>query len=59
MPAWLAWLLPVPVATLAAAGWVAWTGRRRRPADPLDGLAAQERLRAALAPPPERHRRRR
>jgi cytochrome c-type biogenesis protein CcmH/NrfF len=62
VPDWLAWLLPVPVATLGAAVWVAWRGRPRRPADPLDSVAAHERWRRALrgpddGPPPGRSRR--
>ena len=58
VPAWLAWLLPVPVATLAAVAWVAWSGRQRRPADPYDSVAEHARLRRALAAPPDRPRRR-
>ncbi len=59
MPSWLAWLLPVPVATLAAAAWVAWSGRPRRAADPRDTVAEYDRLRRALAPEQEVRRRRR
>jgi cytochrome c-type biogenesis protein CcmH/NrfF len=51
VPAWLVWLLPVPVATLAAAAWVAWSGRVRRPAQPLDSVADYARFRRALAQP--------
>ncbi|MCW2679306.1 MAG: hypothetical protein JWM62_707 [Frankiales bacterium] len=52
VPDWLLWLLPVPVATLAAIGWTAWSNRSRGPQDTADGVAAYERFRAALATPP-------
>jgi cytochrome c-type biogenesis protein CcmH/NrfF len=52
VPAWLLWLLPVPVATLAAVAWAAWSSRTRGPQDTADGVAAYERFRAALAQPP-------
>ncbi len=48
---WLAWLLPVPAATLAAIAWNAWSARDRGPADVADTIAAHERFRAALASP--------
>jgi cytochrome c-type biogenesis protein CcmH/NrfF len=51
VPAWLLWLLPVPLATVGAVAWAAWRGRVR-PEDPADGVAAYERFRAALATPP-------
>jgi anti-sigma factor RsiW len=51
VPAWLVWLLPVPVATLSAVAWAAWTSRVRGPADPLDSIAEHERFRQALARP--------
>ena len=51
MPDWLLWLLPVPVATLGAVAWAAWTSRARGPQDTADGVAAYERFRAALASP--------
>ena len=55
MPSWLAWLLPVPVATLLAALWITWQGRSRGPADPADSVRAHQRFVAALpAPMPER-----
>jgi cytochrome c-type biogenesis protein CcmH/NrfF len=55
VPAWLVWLLPVPLATLSAVAWVVWSSRVRGPADPADSVAAYERFRRALAaPPPER-----
>ena len=57
MPAWLVWLLPVPVATLSAVAWAAWSSRVRGPADPRDSVAEHERFRRALArplPPPGR-----
>ena len=52
MPSWLLWLAPVPLATLAAIAWTAWSGRARGPAEAEDSVAAYERFRAALAPPP-------
>ena len=51
MPDWLAWLLPVPVATLLAVLWTAWTGRSRGPADPVDSVRAHQRSMAALTAP--------
>lgn len=51
MPVWLAWLLPVPAATLVAIAWNAWAGRVRGPADVADTIAAHERFRAALCAP--------
>lgn len=49
MPVWLAWLLPVPSATLAAVAWNAWSGRERRPLAVAETIAAHERFRAALS----------
>ena len=51
LPAWLMWLLPVPVATLAAVAWSSWSTRARGPADPEDTVEAYARFRAALAGP--------
>ncbi len=51
MPSWLAWLLPVPVATLLAALWITWQGRPRRPADPEDSVREHQRFVAALSAP--------
>jgi cytochrome c-type biogenesis protein CcmH/NrfF len=51
MPAWLVWLLPVPVATLAAIAWTAWAGRTRRPVEAVDSVLAYERFRQALNTP--------
>ena len=51
MPVWLAWLLPVPAATLGAIAWNAWSGRDRGPADVADTIAAHQRFRAALSSP--------
>ena len=51
MPVWLAWLLPVPAATLAAVAWNAWAGRERRPLDVEETIAAHARFRAALSTP--------
>lgn len=52
VPDWLLWLLPVPLATVAAIAWTAWSSRTRGPQDAADGVAAYERFRAALATPP-------
>ena len=51
LPAWLMWLLPVPVATLAAVAWSSWSTRARGPQDPEDTVEAYARFRAALAGP--------
>ena len=51
MPSWLAWLLPVPVATLLAALWITWQGRPRGPADPTDSVREHQRFVAALSAP--------
>ncbi len=51
LPAWLMWLLPVPVATLAAVAWSTWSSRARGPQDPEDTVEAYARFRAALAGP--------
>jgi hypothetical protein len=45
------WLLPVPVATLAAVAWSSWSSRARGPEDPEDTVEAYARFRAALAGP--------
>lgn len=50
VPAWLLWLLPVPVATVGAVAWAAWTGRSRGPQDTDEGVQAYAKFRAALAP---------
>ena len=49
MPTWLMWLSPVPLATLAAIAWTAWSGRSRPPAEVADSVAAYARFRAALS----------
>ena len=59
MPAWLVWLLPLPVATLCAVAWTTWTSRSRRPVEISDSVQAHERFRRAMAtplppPPPDR-----
>jgi hypothetical protein len=57
VPGWLAWLLPVPVATLSAIAWAAWRARPRGPVDPRDSVADYERFRRALGTDgPERRR---
>lgn len=50
-PAWLAWLLPVPMATLAAVGWNSWRARARGPVAVIDSVEAYERFRQALTAP--------
>ena len=50
-PAWLLWLLPVPVATLGAVAWASWTSRARGPQDPVDSVRAHDRFRAAMDKP--------
>lgn len=59
MPAWLAWLLPLPTAVCVAAAWNAWSGRERRPDRPEDSVAEHARFRAALLAPLPKARRRR
>lgn len=54
MPDWLLWLLPVPLATLGAVAWAAWSNRARGPGDTAEGVAAYERFRQVLARPVER-----
>ncbi len=51
MPAWLVWLLPVPVATLAAVAWTTWSSRTRGPVETTDSVQAYERFRQALTAP--------
>jgi cytochrome c-type biogenesis protein CcmH/NrfF len=51
VPDWLVWLLPVPVATLSAVAWAAWSGRARGPANPRESVAEYERFRRALSEP--------
>ncbi len=49
LPAWLMWLLPVPVATLAAVAWSTWSSRARGPQDAEQTVEQYARFRAALA----------
>ena len=49
LPAWLLWLLPVPLATFAAIAWASWSGRARGPVDAEESVRAHERFRAAMA----------
>lgn len=51
MDAWLAWLLPVPVATLVAIACTAWVSRTRGPQEAMDSVATYERFRAAMDRP--------
>ena len=48
LPDWLLWLLPVPLATLAALGWAAWSARDRGPQDAAASVQEHARFRAAL-----------
>ncbi len=48
LPDWLLWLLPVPVATLAALAWATWSSRTPGPLDPADTVEQYARFRAAL-----------
>ena len=54
MPAWLLWLLPLPVATLGAIAWTSWSARSRRPAQAFDSVADFQRFRDALTAEPTR-----
>jgi hypothetical protein len=51
MPAWLVWLLPIPVATRGAIAWTAWAGRARRPVEAVESVQAYERFRQAMTTP--------
>jgi len=51
MPAWLAWLIPVPLATVAAIAWAAWSNRTRGPEEAIDSVQAYERFRSAMSTP--------
>jgi cytochrome c-type biogenesis protein CcmH/NrfF len=48
LPDWLLWLLPVPLATLAAIGWASWSSRSRGPQRPEDSVQEFDRFRAAM-----------
>lgn len=48
LPAWLLWLLPVPLATGAAIAWASWSSRTRSPQDPAQSVQEYARFRAAL-----------
>ena len=52
MPSWLLWLAPVPLATLGAVAWTAWSGRARGPQEARASVADHARFRAALGTPP-------
>ena len=49
LPAWLLWLLPVPLATTAAIAWASWSSRARGPVEAAESVRQHERFRAALA----------
>lgn len=51
MPTWLAWLLPVPVATLGAIAYASWSMRVRGPEEAMDSVASYDRFRSAMANP--------
>ena len=48
LPDWLLWLLPVPLATLAALAWAGWSSRARGPQDAEASVQEYARFRAAL-----------
>jgi hypothetical protein len=48
LPDWLLWLLPVPLATLAALAWSSWQARSRGPQDAARSVQDYARFRAAL-----------
>lgn len=61
LPAWLLWLLPVPVMTAAAIAWTAWSSRTQGPPDTAESVRDHERFRAAMSsdvPPPQERKRR-
>lgn len=58
LPDWLLWLLPVPLATGFAIGWVSWRTRVRGPQRPDESVQDYARFRAALAAPPREQPRR-
>ena len=50
-PAWLLWLLPVPLATVGAIFWASWTSRAKGPEQAIDTVVAFERFRDAMQQP--------
>ena len=55
MPAWLVWLLPLPIATMAAVAWTSWSSRARGPVQVTESVEAYEKFRRAMmapVPPP-------
>ena len=54
LPDWLLWLLPVPLATLAALAWAGWSSRARGPQDAAASVQEYARFRAALGVSVER-----
>jgi cytochrome c-type biogenesis protein CcmH/NrfF len=51
MEPWLAWLLPVPLATVGAILWASWSSRARGPEEAMDSVAQYDRFRSAMASP--------
>jgi cytochrome c-type biogenesis protein CcmH/NrfF len=54
LPAWLLWLLPVPLATGAAVAWAGWRSRGPAPQDTADSVEEYERFRRAMRAEPRR-----
>lgn len=51
MAPWLAWLLPVPLATIGAIVYASWTSRVRGPEAAVDSVADYDRFRSAMSSP--------
>lgn len=51
MAPWLAWLLPVPLATVGAIVYAHWTSRARGPEPAIDSVAEYDRFRSAMSNP--------
>ena len=51
MAPWLAWLLPVPLATVGAILWANWSARARGPEEAIDSVAQYDRFRSAMSTP--------
>ena len=46
---WIVWLSIPPLATALAVMWTVWSNRPRRPAEPVDSVAAYEQFRTAIS----------
>lgn len=51
MAPWLAWLLPVPLATIGAIAYAHWTSRVRGPEQAIDSVKEYDRFRSAMSSP--------